>query len=134
MLNAGQKANVGPFAAVAGMVAEYVGEQLKVQSKDVFVENGGDIFIDSISDRVVGIYAGDSPLTGKINILLKKERFPIGVCTSSGTVGPSLSFGKADAVVVISKNTALADALATATCNRIKEKSDVQNAIEWAIG
>jgi len=132
MLKAGQKADVGPFAAVAGMVAEYVGKRLKEQSEEVFVENGGDIFIDSISDRVVGIYAGDSPLTGKINILLKKERFPIGVCTSSGTVGPSLSFGKADAVVVISKNTALADAVATATCNRIKEKNDVQNAIEWA--
>jgi len=132
MLNAGQKAGVGPFAAVAGMVAEYVGKQLKTQSDNVFVENGGDIYIDSVSDRIIGIYAGNSPLTGKVNILLKKERFPIGICTSSSTVGPSLSFGKADAVVVISKNTALADAIATATCNKIKEKSDVQSAIEWA--
>ncbi|MBN2851193.1 MAG: UPF0280 family protein [Clostridia bacterium] len=132
MLAAGKKADVGPFAAVAGMVAEYVGAALRQYSMNVFVENGGDIYFDSQKDRIIGIFAGNSPLSGQVNILLRKEKFPIGICTSSGTVGHSLSFGKADAAVILSKDTALADAVATATCNRIKNVSDIKKAIEWA--
>lgn len=133
MLVAGQKAGVGPFAAVAGMVAEAVGVSLRQHSNNVFVENGGDLYIDAQADLRIGVFAGDSPLTGKISLLVRKERFPIGICTSSGTVGHSLSFGKADAVVVLSSDTALADAVATATCNRIKSEKDVKKAIEWAM-
>jgi len=132
MLKAGQIANVGPFAAVAGVIAEYVGKSLEKYSKNVIVENGGDIYIQSTIERKIGIYAGDSPLTGKVIIKIKKDNFPIGVCTSSGTVGHSLSFGKADAVVVLSKDTALADAVATATCNKILTKDDIIPAIEKA--
>jgi len=133
MLKASKKANVGPFAAVAGAIAEYVGKKLKPYTNNVFIENGGDIYFDSTKDRKIGIYAGTSPLSGKLNILIKKEKFPIGICTSSGTIGHSLSFGKADAVVVLSKDTALADAVATKTCNEIKKVSDIQKAIESAI-
>ncbi len=132
MLKAGQIANVGPFASVAGAIAEYVGKSLVKYCKNVIIENGGDIYLQSTTERTIGIYAGDSPLTGKITIKIKKEDYPIGVCTSSGTVGHSLSFGKADAVVVLSKDTALADAVATATCNMIKTKEDIILAIEKA--
>ncbi|MGZ3604978.1 MAG: UPF0280 family protein, partial [Thermodesulfobacteriota bacterium] len=51
-------------------------------------------------------------------------------CTSSGTVGPSLSFGKADAVCILSKSAALADAAATAVGNVVKEKKDIELGLE----
>jgi hypothetical protein len=47
-------------------------------------------------------------------------------------VGHSLSFGKADAVVVLSRSTALADAAATAIGNIVKEETDVQKALDYA--
>ncbi|MBI5124137.1 MAG: UPF0280 family protein, partial [Candidatus Omnitrophica bacterium] len=56
----------------------------------------------------------------------------LGVCTSSGTVSHSLSFGKADAVSIISDNTALADAAATAAGNLVKNKDDIEKGIERA--
>lgn len=71
---------------------------------------------------IVGIYAGDIKIT---NIGLKFQSLQniIGICTSSATIGPSLSFGRADAATVISKDVILADAAATALGNSIKEKS-----------
>lgn len=132
MAQSGQKAGVGPFAAVAGAVAEYVGRDLLEYSSQIIIENGGDIYLSSIKNRTIGLYAGKSPLTGKIGFKIHKDLMPIGICTSSGTVGHSLSFGKADAVVIVSKSTALADATATATANSIQSKDDIQSAIDFA--
>ena len=88
-------AGVGPMASVAGAMAQAVGITLKQFSDSVIVENGGDCYLDLSEETTVGIFAGpDSPFTGKIAIKLGPERFPIGICTSSGTVGHSLSFGK----------------------------------------
>lgn len=131
MMEAGQKAGVGPMAAVAGAIAECVGQELLEFSQEVIVENGGDIFMKTKRKRVVGIYAGESPLSGKIGVEIDKGSSPAGICTSSGTVGHSLSFGKADAVVVISGSTALADAAATAIGNRVKGPDDVTAALEF---
>ncbi len=130
MIEAGQKANVGPMAAVAGAIAEYVGKNLLEFSPEIIVENGGDIFLKIAYKRVVGIYAGDSPLTGKLGLEINPKSTPLGVCTSSGTVGHSLSFGKADAVVVTAGSATLADAAATAICNRVKSPDDINDAIE----
>lgn len=130
MIEAGQAAGVGPMAAVAGAVAEYVGTGLLEFSPEVIVENGGDIFISSRSKRVIGIYAGASPLTGQLGLEIAAEETPLGICTSSGTVGHSLSYGKADAVVVLAPSTALADAAATAIGNRVKTEDDIDTAIE----
>lgn len=126
-------AAVGPMASVAGAIAEFVGRELLAYSKQVIIENGGDIFIKSDTERTVAIYAGDSPLSNKLFIKIKPEDTPLGVCTSSGTVGHSLSFGKADACVIISTSASLADAAATATCNRIKEKKDIKPALEFVM-
>ncbi len=134
MCEAGVAANVGPMAAVAGAVAEHVGRALLEHSADVIVENGGDIFLASHKARVVSIFAGDSPLNERIGLLIPPEETPLGVCTSSGTVGPSLSFGTADAAVAASPNTALADAVATACGNRVQTKQDVQDAVTWGRG
>ena len=131
MLAAGQKAGVGPMAAVAGAIAECVGQELLEFTPEVIVENGGDIFIKTKRKRVVGIYAGDSPMSGKIGVEIDEGNSPVGICTSSGTVGHSLSFGSADAVVVISDSTSLADAAATAIGNKVSSPDDVASAIEF---
>ena len=130
---AAEKVKVGPMAAVAGAFAEFVGRDLLKFSAEVIVENGGDIFLKSTKSRLVGVYAGEnSPLTGKIALKIEPADTPIGVCTSSGTVGHSLSFGKSDAVIVLSPSTALADAAATAIGNIVKEETDVPKALDYA--
>src|SRR4030042_1905049 len=45
MAAAGAKAGVGPMAAVAGAIAEYVGKELLEFSPEIIVENGGGVFI-----------------------------------------------------------------------------------------
>ena len=123
------------MAAVAGTFAEFVGRDLLKFSSEVIVENGGDIFLKTAKSRLVGVYAGeDSPMTGKIALKIEPFDTPLGVCTSSGTVGHSLSFGKSDAVVVLSPSTALADASATAIGNIVQTEADIEKALEYARG
>ena len=128
MIRAGHKAGVGPMAAVAGAVAEYVGRDLSSHSKEVIIENGGDVFIRTTSPLVVAILAGASPLSGKLGVRIDSPASPIAVCTSSGTVGHSLSLGRADAAVVMSESAALADAAATAVGNAVSSKADIASA------
>ena len=130
MIRTSQLAFVGPMAAVAGAMAEWVSKDLLKLSKEVIVENGGDIYLATSKERAIGIYAGDSPLSLKIGILVEPGETPMGICTSSGTVGPSLSLGKADAVSILSKSAALADAAATAVGNVVKEKKDIESGLE----
>jgi len=132
MCSASTAAGVGPMAAVAGAISEMVGTRLLKYSQEIIVENGGDIFIKTSSLKKVGIYAGKSPLSERLAIEIKPEDTPLGLCTSSGTVGHSLSFGRADAVVIISKDVFLADAVATATGNMIKNIDDIDRAVEFA--
>ena len=133
MAKAGRIVGVGPMASVAGVMAERVGRDLLGISKQIIVENGGDIFIKTSKERLLGIYASNSPFTGKLALKIKPAQTPMGICTSSGTVGHSLSFGKADAAIIMSKWTALADAAATATGNLVQTEEDIQKAIEFAI-
>jgi ApbE superfamily uncharacterized protein (UPF0280 family) len=111
-------------------MAESVSKDLLKLSKEVTVENGGDIYLSTSKERTIGIYAGDSPLSLKIGIVIRPEETPLGICTSSGTVGHSLSFGKADAVCILSRSAALADAAATAVGNIIQEKKDIELGLE----
>jgi len=134
MCDAARAAGVGPMAAVAGAVAEYVGRELMKHSAEVLVENGGDIFMASARERIVALYAGPSPLSGKLALKIAPGAMPLGVCTSSGSVGHSKSYGASDAAVVIAPDTALADAVATATGNRVKTADDLEAAVEWATG
>jgi ApbE superfamily uncharacterized protein (UPF0280 family) len=131
MIEAGHLTGVGPMAAVAGAISEYVGRELLEFSPEIIVENGGDIFLKIQSKKTIGIYAGDSPLTGKIGLEIRPQDTPLGVCTSSGTVGHSLSLGKADAVVAIAASATLADAAATAIGNRVSRPEDIDKAIEF---
>jgi len=132
MAEAGEKAGVGPMAAVAGAIAEKVGRELLRYSPEVLVENGGDIFLKNLKKRRVGIHTGKPPFDGRIALEIKAGETPLGICTSSGTVGHSLSFGSADAVIVLSTCTALADAAATAIGNIIREETDIDRGTAFA--
>jgi len=134
MTESARKVGVGPMASVAGAIAEFVGTDLLAFSPEIIVENGGDIYLKSLKKRRIGIYAGKSPLSGKISLVISGGDTPLGVCTSSGTVGHSLSYGKADAVVVLSQSATLADAAATAIGNLIAQPGDIPKGIEFAQG
>lgn len=131
MFDASFKTGVGPMASVAGAISEYVGKDLLKYSSNIIVENGGDIFLNSKKDRIIGVYAGESSLFNRVGIRVKSEQTPCGICTSSGVIGHSRSFGKADAVVVFSDTAILADAAATAACNYVKTETDIEEAIQF---
>jgi ApbE superfamily uncharacterized protein (UPF0280 family) len=97
----------------------------------VIVENGGDVFAASTRDRIFGIYAGKSSFTGTLGLKITASHMPCGVCTSSGSVGPSISYGRADAAIVISKSTLLADACATALGNKVTTHLDLQRGLDF---
>jgi len=134
MSRVSQIVGVGPMAAVAGAIAEAVGRDLLPFSPEVIVENGGDIFLKTSKKRLVGIYAGQSPFTGRIALEINPRETPLGICTSSGTVGHSLSLGFADAVIALSPSTPLADAMATCIGNMVKDTDDIPKAIQQAQG
>ncbi len=129
MIAAGAAAGVGPMAAVAGAIAEAVGRGLLAHCDEVIVENGGDIFLKTREAATVALYAGASPLSLKIGVVIGGGGRALAVCTSSGTVGHSLSFGRADAVCVVAPSGALADAAATAIGNRVRSARDLHRAI-----
>lgn len=134
MAKAAGRVGIGPMASVAGAIAEFVGSELLAFSPEIIVENGGDIYLKSSRKRLVGIYASKSPFTGKLGLEINGQDTPLGICTSSGTIGHSLSYGKADAVVVLSQSAVLADAAATAIGNLIKQPGDIPSGIEFAKG
>lgn len=134
MAGASAKAGVGPMASVAGLFARKAGETLlkNFSVNELIIENGGDIFAFLKNEIVLSVYAGDSPLSGKTGLVVTPEINPLGICTSAGTVGHSLSFGKADAVVVISRDILAADAFATAFGNMVKTSEDVEEVVKKA--
>jgi ApbE superfamily uncharacterized protein (UPF0280 family) len=132
MVEASARVGVGPMAAVAGALAEAVGNDLLAYTPEVIVENGGDLFLKVTRVRRVGIYAGESPLSGRLALELAPGDTPCGIATSSGTVGHSISFGRADAAVVVAPSAVLADAAATAFGNRLGSPESIETAIEWA--
>lgn len=128
MSRVSHKTGIGPMSAVAGAVAQKVAEFLG--TNEVIVENGGDIYAQAASDMDISVFAGQSPLSEKIGLHIPAASFPLGICTSSGTVGPSLSLGRADAVMIVCKDVMLADSYATAMANRIKTVNDLQPVID----
>lgn len=132
MARAGNMAGVGPMAAVAGAFAQAVGKWLLRISSQVIVENGGDIFLCCQRPVRVGVFAGESVFSRRLALKLETRGEQRGVCTSSGTVGPSYSMGRADAAVVIADDAALADAVATAAANRVQGGGDLQKALDFA--
>ncbi len=134
MLAAAKRCGVGPMAAVAGALAEAVGREILAQgwSSQIAIENGGDVFLALKRPARVALYAGDSPLSGRLALKIPEHLMPCGVCTSSGKLGHSLSLGKAQAVCVVAKDTALADAAATALGNLVKGKRSLPKVLSLA--
>ncbi len=130
MAEVGKIWKVGPMAAVAGAIAEYIGRALLEHVNTVIVENGGDIYARSDEPVYFGLYAGEeSPFKDFLTFAINAKN-GLGICTSSGKVGPSLSFGKADAVVAIHRSASFADAAATALANRITNPKNVETIVE----
>ncbi|MGQ9654146.1 MAG: UPF0280 family protein [Thermodesulfobacteriota bacterium] len=134
MLAAAMAAGVGPMAAVAGAVAHYVGANLARICHEVVVENGGDLYVQADRPLVVGVFAGRSPLSERIAIRVRADRMPLGIATSSASVGHSWSYGAADAACVMASDPALADAVATALGNRVRGEREMEPAVSWALG
>ena len=131
MAEAGRIAGVGPMAAVAGAVAELVGEGLAPLSREVIVENGGDVYARTAGPFTAAVHAGKSPLSGRVGVRVDGEGGALGICTSSATVGPSMSFGRADAALIVARSAALADAAASALGNRVKDAASLAPALEF---
>lgn len=134
MARAGRIAGTGPMAAVAGAIAEHIGQYLAKRSLEVIVENGGDIYLRSRQVRKIGVFAGPSPFTNHLAVEIQPHQTPLGVCTSSGTLGHSLSLGRADAAIILAPSAPLADAVATATANLVQDENDLPRALEFALG
>ncbi|MFP4285412.1 MAG: UPF0280 family protein [Desulfovermiculus sp.] len=133
MYRASELAGTGPMAAVAGAIAQWVGQELRKLSKEVIVENGGDLYLCLQQPGTVTLYAGRSRFSGTIGLALDQEKTPAGICTSSGTVGHSYSQGRADAATIISQNVCLADAVATGAANLIGAEDDLEPALDYAL-
>jgi ApbE superfamily uncharacterized protein (UPF0280 family) len=122
MADAAEKANVGPMAAVAGVLADLAVKEMTLDGSHIaVVENGGEVSAISDIPLDIALSAGNSPLSRTFGFRLKN--FPVGVATSSGLFSHALSFGEAEAVTVFSTNAGLADAAATAVGNLVKDKN-----------
>ncbi|MGL5682072.1 MAG: UPF0280 family protein [Marinifilaceae bacterium] len=132
MESVAQKTGIGPMSAVAGAFAAFVGTGIKQRFgvNEILVENGGDIYADIQHSIDIAVFAGTSPLSQRIGLNIKPEQAPLGICTSAGTVGPSLSFGNADAVMIVCKDTLLADSYATRFANAIHQPEDIPSVME----
>ncbi|MCU0629570.1 MAG: UPF0280 family protein [Methanoregulaceae archaeon] len=121
MAHASEKAGVGPMAAVAGAIAwSGIEAMYKAGAAYGVIDNGGDIALFSDHELLIGVHAGNSPFSDRVAFAVPPTAEILGICTSSATVGPSISFGTADSVTVFSHDVALADAWATAVCNEIR--------------
>ncbi len=118
MCRAGRLTGVGPMAAVAGTVAQMLGESFRERSPDLLIENGGDTWLCSTRERNIGILNMPDQ-TVRLCVPVAASEFPCSFCASSATIGHSLSFGRADLVVVRSRDASLADAAATALANAL---------------
>jgi ApbE superfamily uncharacterized protein (UPF0280 family) len=134
MARAGAAAGVGPMAAVAGAISEHVARYLHRNDRDIIVENGGDIYAFCSESLKIALFAGTSPFSMRIGLIIKDCHDGMGICTSSGSVGHSLSLGNADAVTAIARDGALADAAATALANMVQDEGDVGKILKYSTG
>jgi uncharacterized protein len=125
MCRASREVNVGPMAAVAGAISQFaIKDMIAGGGKFGIVDNGGDICLITDQEVIIGIYSGPAKIKN-VGFKIKPGKDILGICTSSGVIGHSLSFGNAHAVTVFSHDTFLADAVATALCNECKRKDPV---------
>ncbi|NLX18300.1 MAG: UPF0280 family protein [Desulfobulbus sp.] len=126
MATASRLTGVGPMAAVAGALAQRGAEAaMAVGCQEAIVENGGDIFLYSDREVTIGLFAGDSVISGSLAFRIDPADLPMALCSSSSQMGHSLSFGQCDLATVAARDGALADAAVTLVCNRIQHEQDL---------
>lgn len=134
MVKSSSIADVGPMACVAGTISELsLNYLIDKDSRYSIIENGGDIAMINDEDVLCGIYSNNQVLGNDIAFRIKARRNPLGICTSSGKIGHSISFGEADSVTVISKSSSIADGLATRIANEVigeTSEDKLSNALE----
>jgi ApbE superfamily uncharacterized protein (UPF0280 family) len=140
MQSASRAAGVGPMAAVAGAMAQIAAEAaLAAGAAEAIIENGGDIYLASPQAVVVALYAGPAVLPGRLAVgrlalEVQPAEMPLAVCSSSGRLGHSFSFGDCDLATVVARDAALADAAATLAGNLVRRESDIPAALERVAG
>lgn len=139
MHRASRKTGIGPMAAVAGAVAQWVAEAaLAAGATEAIVENGGDLFLLAREPVTVALVAGEGPpragpsaVAGPgLAFRVAAAQMPVAICSSSSNMGHSLSFGDCDLATVVAADAALADAAATLACNRVRAVSDIQPTLD----
>lgn len=134
MAAAARAAGVGPMAAVAGTVAQMAAAAaIREGSREVIVDNGGDVYLASRHDCRVALYAGKNRVGDRLALLVTASSQPLAICSSSSRMGHSLSLGACDLATVISPDASLADAVATETCNRVRRPGDLEDALDFAV-
>lgn len=127
-------ADVGPMACVAGTISELsLNHLIENDSRNSIIENGGDIALINTKTTLCGIYSNNEILGNEIAFEIRPQRNPLGICTSSGKIGHSISFGTSDSVTVIAKSASIADGLATRIANDVAGETSedkVTNALE----
>ena len=129
MCSSSLSASVGPMAAVAGAIAKYAVQKMKDNGAEyAIVDNGGDIALICDRDVRIGMYAN---VNGEqLSLKIPPTCEIIGICSSSASIGPSVSFGRSDISTVISNDVSLADACATALGNMISGRDNMEEHLE----
>jgi uncharacterized protein len=134
MTSAADIVGVGPMAAVAGAMAQLAVEAaLRVGAEEVIVDNGGDIYLQTVEPVIIGLYPGESGQIGRLAFSLEASDTPLSICSSSGKMGHSFSFGECDLATVVAKDAALADAAATLAGNLVRTVVDVEQALNHIV-
>jgi ApbE superfamily uncharacterized protein (UPF0280 family) len=119
MCDASAVAGVGPMATVAGAVAQVALEAMVEQGCDHgWVDNGGDVALVLSAPATMEVFHEPGAKTA-FGLGLEPTHGIIGVCTSSGRLGHSISLGDSDVALAVADSAFLADALATAIGNRV---------------
>lgn len=124
-------AGVGPFAAVAGTIAQLVAEHFKARSPEMLVENGGDIYIQGRRERIIGLLP-EVNSKAMFGLRIAGGALPLAICSSSASIGHSLSFGHGELATVLAVDGAFSDAAATALCNMLQTAEDIPVVVKQA--
>ncbi len=130
MCEASRSAGVGPMATVAGTIAQTALEAMVEDGcEHGWVDNGGDIALCLHKPTVVEVFC-EPGSTDVFGFEIGPTDGVIGVCSSSGRLGHSISLGRADVAVAVAESAILADALATAICNGVRTRADLPACLE----
>ena len=130
MCEAAEAAGVGPMATVAGAIGQAaVDAMVECGSQHCWVDNGGDIALRLSTPVTVEVFSlpGSDTLYG---FEVDPSDGVRGICSSSGTIGHSISLGQCDLSTVLADSAILADAYATAVANGVRGRDDLETCFD----